>query len=133
MKNGRSIAVVVAYIITMLLISLVAIATIRNTPKSPINKNEDVNEGMATETVYIPVYAEPESETKKEDPDTEEQKVYTVKSYEGRIGVFENGELSYLLDVYVNTLPKTDRRLLEEGVVAYSEEELRDIIEDYTA
>ena len=135
MKNdGKAMVLIVAYILTMLLISLVAIVTIRNIAKIPSKENgNNESESAHTEIIYIPVYAEPESESEPEKEETVKRIVYTVKSYEGRIGIFENGELTYLLDVYINTLPKTDRKLLEEGIVAYTEAELRDIIEDYTA
>ncbi len=133
MKNeGKAMLVIVAYILTMLLIGLVAIATIRKEVNEPLTEGDESDtERVVTEIIYIPVYAEPEGES--ETMETEKRVTYTVKSHEGRIGVFVDGELSYLLDVYINTLPKSDRYLLEEGIVVYSEAELRSIIEDYTA
>ena len=135
MKNeGRAMIVVVAYILTMLLITLVAIVTIRNTAKNPTNDEQgNKDKDITTEIVYVPVYAESETEVDSETDKTEPSVTYTVKEHEGRVGIYENGELTYLLDVYTKTLPKSDRDLLKEGIMAYSEAELQKIIEDYTA
>ena len=134
MKNeGRAMIVVIAYILTMLLITLVAIVMIRNISKRTIEHvpdNED--KGITTEIVYVPVYAESESEGDSETEKTEPSVTYMVKEHEGRVGIYENGELAYLLDVYTKTLPKSDRDLLKEGIMAYSKAELKKIIEDYT-
>lgn len=59
---------------------------------------------------------------------------YTVKEYEGRIAIFENGNeqpLRVLQSPFVRDLPTFDRQLLEEGVIAHNESELIDILEDY--
>ena len=58
--------------------------------------------------------------------------VYTVKDYNGRIGVFVNdSEIpSSTLDVFVNSLPIADRNDLEKGITVYSQQELSRLIED---
>ena len=130
--NGKEIAVIVAYIITMLVIGIVSIATIKKEATiSQEDKTDTIETTVVTEVIYIPTYADGDSETESE---TEErQVVYTVKSYDGRLAICVNGEISYILDVYINTLPKTDKALLEEGIVVYSERELYRIIEDYSS
>lgn len=130
--NGKGIAVIVAYIITMLVIGIVSIATIKKEATiSQEDKTDTIETTVVTEVIYIPTYANEDSETESE---TEErQVVYTVKSHDGRLAICVNGEISYILDVYINTLPKTDKALLEEGIVVYSERELYRIIEDYSS
>lgn len=60
---------------------------------------------------------------------------YTLKEYNGRIGVFsgESETPSEILGVYVFTLPEADRNSLMIGITAYGEENLRQLIEDFTA
>lgn len=57
---------------------------------------------------------------------------YTVRDYNGRIGVFVNdSEIpSSTLDVFVNSLPVADRNDLEKGITVYSQQELSRLIED---
>lgn len=62
---------------------------------------------------------------------SEDNDNYEVKEYNGRIGVFEDGSLLYTLDVYVFTLPKSDQKLLSDGIKAESKEELNRILEEY--
>ena len=68
---------------------------------------------------------------------SEEQKVdvrYTVKAFNGRIAVFKNDSTnpSYILDSpKIYDLPDFDQKLLNEGIVTDSEEELSEILEDY--
>lgn len=56
---------------------------------------------------------------------------YTVKEFDGKIGVFKNGDFQYSLDVYVFTLPENDKKLLTQGIKASSEQELNDILSTY--
>ena len=46
--------------------------------------------------------------------------------------ITDNGTLIRVIDVYIKTLPKADRTLLEKGFVVLGETELYAIIEDYT-
>lgn len=59
--------------------------------------------------------------------------VYTVKEYEGGIGVFCNDEIIPIqkIDVDVFSLPTADQELLKEGIKVYSVDRLNQIIEDY--
>jgi 1-aminocyclopropane-1-carboxylate deaminase/D-cysteine desulfhydrase-like pyridoxal-dependent ACC family enzyme len=59
--------------------------------------------------------------------------VYTLKEYEGRIGIFHNDDTEpyQLIDVDVSTFSEEDQRLLKEGIKVFSVEELNQKIEDY--
>ena len=58
---------------------------------------------------------------------------FVLKTYEGKIALFrENSEKPYqILDIEVYLLPDADRELLEQGILAESEEELKKILEDW--
>ena len=60
---------------------------------------------------------------------------YIMKEYNGKIGIYDakNNELLKILDVYVATLPKADRKMLSEGISAKSEYELVMLVQDYTS
>ncbi|MGN0590721.1 hypothetical protein [Ruminococcus sp.] len=57
---------------------------------------------------------------------------YVVRLHNGRIGVFRAGEALPFryLDAELSLLPELDRQLLEEGIQAKSEEELRGLLEE---
>lgn len=63
----------------------------------------------------------------------EEETSYILKEYEGALAVFAPNEKEplKLLDIYPQTLPKTDREKLSLGISAKSYEELLGLIEDY--
>ena len=58
---------------------------------------------------------------------------YTVKEYEGHIGVFYNNEDTPYqeIDVEVSSLPKADQALLKDGIRVTDVDRLNSIIEDY--
>ncbi|MDE5753480.1 MAG: hypothetical protein K2H89_02910 [Oscillospiraceae bacterium] len=58
---------------------------------------------------------------------------FILKTYEGKIALFrENSEKPYqILDIEVYLLPDADRELLEAGILAETEEELKAILEDW--
>ena len=80
--------------------------------------------------VYV-VASESEDELyQKENEDV----LYTVKEYFGKIGVFdEDGALINMIEVYTKTLPKADRLLLREGITVTSKQALDALIEDYSS
>lgn len=59
--------------------------------------------------------------------------VYTVKEYNGHIGVFRGQEKSPFeeIQVDVSIFPEIDQNLLKQGIKAYGPEELNRVIEDY--
>lgn len=61
----------------------------------------------------------------------QEQKLYTVKSENGRIVVYYGDELIQKTSTAVNTLPKKDQKTLLYGITANSKEEVELILQDY--
>lgn len=57
--------------------------------------------------------------------------LYLIKEFDEKIGVFKNGDFQYYIDVYVFTLPENDKKLLNQGIEASSEQELNDILSSY--
>ena len=64
---------------------------------------------------------------------TSQVEVYTVKAYEGHIGVFLNSETQPFreINVLLESLPQADQDLLKEGIRANTQGELRILLEDY--
>lgn len=86
-------------------------------------------------TIYLSVAflsSAAEHNTQQNDPNINPK--YTVKEYEGKIGVFTFGNKSpdRILDgILVRDLPTYDRELLKNGIDAKSDAELSSILEDY--
>ncbi|MBQ6626748.1 MAG: hypothetical protein IIX27_05600 [Ruminococcus sp.] len=74
------------------------------------------------------VNTEATSQTEKAD---EKADIYTIKSENGRIVVYENDTLWQRTSTRVNTLPKIDQKLLLYGISASSKQEVQKILEDY--
>ncbi len=117
----------VGYSLAMLLIMVCTIflmekRLVKPTVEQP--SNETVTEK------YIYVYKEPievETDTLPEDH------AWIVKEHEKRIAIFsEEGALLQVLDIYTNTLPTTDQRLLREGITVKNRSDLYALIEDYS-
>ena len=60
-----------------------------------------------------------------------EEDYFTIKEFEGKIGVYKNGDFQYLVDVFVFTLPPEDKKSLSLGITVSSEQELLDILSCY--
>lgn len=68
-------------------------------------------------------------------PETDPAEIggFWVRAYAGRIGIFsEEGELRFVIDTYIKSLPKADRDLLGEGVYVANRSDLSDLIEAYS-
>ena len=138
----KSTFILCIYIIIMLAICALSVRILKQanhtdnvTTEDSDPQTADTSTPAVTQIVYIPIITETDSEaiteTQIENETTEF--IYTVKSYEGKIGIFtDRGSLVRVLEVYIKTLPKADQNLLEKGVLVTSEAELHSIIEDYT-
>ena len=66
--------------------------------------------------------------------ESSETQCFFVRAHEGIIGIFNaDGDLEYTIEVYVKTLPESDRSLLEKGIFAKSKADLLEILGDYDA
>ena len=62
---------------------------------------------------------------------TNPEEIYVIKEYDNRIGVFANGDLKEIVDIYVFSLPENDKKLLSEGICITSKQELNEILSCY--
>ena len=64
---------------------------------------------------------------------TSQSDIYTIKEYNGHIGVFLNDETQPYKEVNVplSALPAEDQELLKKGITANSQGEVQIILEDY--
>ena len=70
---------------------------------------------------------------KSEDNIFDGENHWIVRAYEDRIGVFKpDGQLEYMIDVYLITLPTADQELLKNGIYIAGKDRLAAFIEDYT-
>jgi len=60
-----------------------------------------------------------------------QQTLYIVKEENDRIVVTMNDAVYLRTDTQVSSLPKNDRQKLKEGITVFSEQELKELIEDY--
>lgn len=132
-ENRKIFAVLSIYI--LILLCIVAIGSHLIVKKGTQIRTITVTETVvATEKIFVwadlPQENIPESEAKTE---TIEERIWIIREYEGRIGIFsEGGVLLDVIDVYVKTLPETDKNLLRDGIRITSDQALRAIIEDYS-
>ena len=61
----------------------------------------------------------------------ENNKVYMLKEYNGKLAVYIDNDFQYEIDVYAFTLPEEDRKLLSKGIEVASEQELNEVISSY--
>ena len=87
-----------------------------------------------TEEVTVPTHQAPETQAPTVGlPDSEaNEATYFLSEYQGMIGVFDNsGNLLRTINVFVMTLPETERASLEIGIPIFSTEELDSLLEQY--
>ena len=106
---------------------------ILTTIAAAINKESDSLAESVYDTDYDETEDDREEELEESNDEPEEERVWLIREYEERIGIFdENGALLDVIDVYVKTLPIADRSLLEEGFEVVGKQRLYSIIEDYS-
>ncbi len=98
-------------------------------PNLPDNQNQKETQGQVNFTSK-PVSSQENSEIALS---SILENVYTLREYNGHIGVFENDDSTPIqeIDVLVDNLPASDRALLAKGIVAKDTAELRSLLEDY--
>jgi len=60
---------------------------------------------------------------------------YTIRSYNGKIGVFKNDNVvpDQVLDIFTQNLPQSEQKKLQEGIHAKNHDELLTILENYSS
>ena len=102
-------------------------------PQKLLNKKEPSPSSSANISYHFTSKEPTSQESSEVDAMAGENSYYTVKEYNGHIGVFRNEETEPFeeIQVDVNLFPETDRELLKQGIKAYTQEELNGVIEDY--
>lgn len=61
------------------------------------------------------------------------QPTYVLKEYSGKVALFtENSTTPYeIYDIYIESLPNSDREKLENGITLHNETQLNRLLEDY--
>ena len=130
MKKDKTLLTLIGTYSTVLLLAAIIGVTVLS---NRLTKPPQVITETVVETDYVYVYMGTSPTTEQTDA-TKEERVWIIREYEERIGVFsEGGELVKVIDVYTKTLPEADRRLLREGIRVTSEKQLYSIIEDYSS
>lgn len=80
------------------------------------------------------VAATNEPQTAVTEESVQSEMTYTLREYDGKIGIFRDGNNlpDRVLDVYLITLPAADVSRLQEGINASDKAEMQALIEDFT-
>lgn len=83
--------------------------------------------------VVISVLASPAPAGSPADTLSQEERRFTLTEEHGRLVVYREGEDGPFLttDTFVDTLPKSDRQAIEEGITVTGTTRLRKLMEDY--
>lgn len=81
-------------------------------------------EQISAETEAVPPAAEAALETGT---------AYSLRNYKGWIGIYHGEELLCCSEILVDTLPDSDRTLLETGIEAQSWDNLLLLLEDFSS
>lgn len=72
-------------------------------------------------------------DTNEDTAHAQKKESWIIRAHDDRIGVFKaNGELDYIVDVHIFSLPPADQELLKNGIWVSDEKELAALMEDYT-
>ncbi len=130
LKKNHLIIISTAFVLLIGIITLILLITIpRNTPENVTGEQSYFNSN--------PYSSQENNQSAYNSNDvttmTSQIDIYTIKAYQGHIGVFINNEKEPFkeFNVSLNSLPKEDQELLKEGIKATSQGEVRIILEDY--
>ena len=131
MKKDRAILALIGTYSTILLLSAIIGVTVLSTR---LKRSVNTVTETVTEKEIVYVYAENDILPSAPNPSEPDEKIWIVREYRGQIGIFsEDDALVRTINVYIKTLPETDRILLKEGIRVTSERQLYSIIEDYSS
>lgn len=59
--------------------------------------------------------------------------VYTLKEYSGKVALYKNDSATpeKIYNIYVESLPQTDRSALQSGISLGSKQEVENLLQDY--
>ena len=87
----------------------------------------------STEEVTLPVHQSPETQTPDEETTDAPVSLYLIAEHNGIIGLFDtSGALLRSVNVFVMTLPKSDREALAVGIPASSWEEALTLLDRFS-
>ena len=98
---------------------------------NPETSQENSDNSSVNTVVSLAEKASSGKKTVKQSNDSEIQ--YTIRAYEGKIGVFreDSDSPNQTLDIPLSTLPQADRDALSAGITVTGNTALRRILEDY--
>ncbi len=85
---------------------------------------------------FTALSAPAESNSSESESAPQSNVIYKVAEFEGKIAIFIEGNaqpVEILSAPFIRDLPEYDQRLLKEGIIANSNQELLRILEDYDA
>ncbi len=113
--NKKQLFISLIFVTVMVLTLFLTVLLLLNNRITSLHQKNDIEE---------PVFKDVSTEVETND-------IYTIKEFEGKIGVYKNGDFQYLLDIYVFTLPEQDKKSLLSGITVSTEQELLDILSSY--
>ena len=121
-----------ATICSLLMLSILSITLLTARKNEAVLDHQQSSEQPQLQSEYIYVYVTPER-IESETSDIENANGWIIREHEGQIGIFSSDNvLINTLNVYIKTLPISDRDLLREGITVTTRKELLEIIQDYS-
>ena len=118
-------------IYALVMFSLVVLALLIANKRTVVTVDGEQQPQSSSQIEYIYVTLG-DTETPDVEDTQESDTVYTIREHMGKIGIFvEDGKLIRVIDVYVNTLPESDKRMLRQGFEIIGISRLNKIIQDY--
>ena len=130
LKKSYSITLSIAVILLIGIVILVVFLTIpQNAPKNVTSEQTHFTSNHNSSQESAASHTDNSNITTM----TSQSNIYTIKEYNGHIGVFLNDETQPYKEVNVSlsTLPEEDQELLKKGITANSQGEVQIILEDY--
>ncbi len=130
LKKSYSITLSIAVVLLIGIVILVVFLTIpQNAPENVTSEQTHFTSNQNSSQESAASHTDNSNITTM----TSQSNIYTIKEYNGHIGVFLNDETHPYKEVNVSlsTLPEEDQELLKKGITANSQGEVQIILEDY--
>lgn len=127
---GIIAVMVIISMVTCLIVSSIRETSLKNDIMDSVNTTITAKTEANNSLILRYLTASANTSAKPQTPEI----LYQLKEHNGKIAVIStDGNVMEILDVYVFTLPDTDKSQLSSGIPLYSETELLSIIQDYTS